>query len=436
MTYAETIDFLFTSLPMFQRIGGAAYKADLENTLRLDAHFGHPHRKFHTIHVAGTNGKGSVSHILASVLQSAGYKTGLYTSPHLLDFRERIKIDGEMIPEQEVIGFVEEHRSLIEEIQPSFFEMTVAMAFDYFARRQVDVAVIEVGMGGRLDSTNIITPLVSVITNISHDHGQFLGDTLEKIAAEKAGIIKPGVPVVIGESQPETTPVFTEAAAEKQSPILFADRVYRTESVTALQGGQNIVTKNTKNNQALNYNLDLAGRYQEKNIKTVQTVLDVLNEQRILPVGDSAAREGLRSVAEKTGLSGRWQVLGRRPLIVADTGHNEAGLREVADQLAQTPHEKLYMVFGVVSDKELAKIWHVLPREAYYLFTQAGIERALDASLLGRQAFEQGFSGEIVRDIPAAVRIARELAGEDDLIFIGGSTFTVAEALPIFIGKE
>ena len=276
MTYAETIDFLFTSLPMFQRIGGAAYKADLENTLRLDAHFGHPHRKFHTIHVAGTNGKGSVSHILASVLQSAGYKTGLYTSPHLLDFRERIKIDGEMIPEQEVIGFVEEHRSLIEEIQPSFFEMTVAMAFDYFARRQVDVAVIEVGMGGRLDSTNIITPLVSVITNISHDHGQFLGDTLEKIAAEKAGIIKPGVPVVIGESQPETTPVFTEAAAEKQSPILFADRVYRTESVTALQGGQNIVTKNTKNNQALNYNLDLAGRYQEKNIKTVQTVLDVL----------------------------------------------------------------------------------------------------------------------------------------------------------------
>ncbi|MDL2230356.1 bifunctional folylpolyglutamate synthase/dihydrofolate synthase [Alistipes sp. OttesenSCG-928-L06] len=432
MTYTEAIDFLFTSLPMFQRVGGAAYKANLDNTHRLDASFGHPHRKFHTIHVSGTNGKGSTSHMLAAILQSAGYKTGLYTSPHLLDFRERIRVNGAMIPEAEVIAFVENHQSVIQEVKPSFFEMTVAMAFDYFARQEVDVAVIEVGMGGRLDSTNIITPLVSVITNISHDHSQFLGDTLEKIAAEKGGIIKPGVPVVIGESQPETAPVFEQIARRKQAPIVFADKAFQTVCVESGLQSQSIVIKNTKTDIQTTYSLDLPGRYQEKNIKTVLQTVEVLNVQKIILLPENSVTSGLSCAAKLTGLSGRWQVLAENPLIVVDTGHNEAGIGEIVRQIECTPHRKLFMVFGVVNDKDLSKIWPLLPRKAHYIFTQSSIDRALDAEILAQKAAEQGFSGELVPHISDAVQRARDLAASDDMIFIGGSTFTVAEALPIF----
>lgn len=413
MTYREAIDFLFTSLPEFQRVGGAAYKPGLGNTRQLDDHLGFPHRRFHTLHVAGTNGKGSTSHMLAAILQTAGYRTGLYTSPHLLDFRERIRVDGAMIPESEVVDFVSRHRAVIDRIRPSFFEMTVAMAFDHFARERVDVAVVETGLGGRLDSTNIVVPLVSVITNIGYDHTRFLGDTLEKIAAEKGGIIKPGVPVVIGETQAETEPVFRRIAAGNGSPILFADR--EMAGATTAQ-----------------YPLDLPGRYQEMNLKTVLATTRVLNGQGVLRLPESAVRQGLRRAAALTGLRGRWEVLNHRPLTVADTGHNEAGLRPVMTQIAATPHRKLYLVIGVVDDKDLTRIWPLLPRTAHYLFTQAGIERALPAAELYRRATEQGFAGELIPTIPEAVRRAQELATDEDMIFIGGSTFTVAEALPLF----
>jgi dihydrofolate synthase/folylpolyglutamate synthase len=410
MNYRETVEFLFSSFAEFQRTGATAYKPGLGNMLRLDEYFSHPHRKFHTIHVAGTNGKGSTSHMLAAILQTAGYRTGLYTSPHLLDFRERIKIDGGMIPEQEVVDFVAHSACFIDNLKPSFFELTVAMAFDWFARKQVDVAVIEAGLGGRLDSTNIITPLVSMITNISHDHTQFLGDTLEKIAAEKAGIIKPGVPVVIGETQPETEPVFRKTAAENHAPIVFADPLFPHVSTAK-------------------YPLDLPGHYQEKNLKTVLAALGVLHGQGKLHIPESAVKEGLRHAARLTGLMGRWQILREKPLTVADTGHNEGGIREVVAQIARTPHDKLYVVFGVVNDKDLTKIWPLLPRDAYYLFTQARIERALPAEKLYEQATEQGFFGELLPTVPEAVERAQTLAQEGDMIFIGGSTFTVAEAL-------
>lgn len=432
MTYTEAIDFLFTSLPMFQRVGGSAYKANLDNTHKLDAYFDRPHRKFHTIHVAGTNGKGSTSHMLAAILQSAGYKTGLYTSPHLLDFRERIKVNGEMIPEQEVVDFVEKHQPVIQEIQPSFFEMTVAMAFDYFSQREVDVAVIEVGMGGRLDSTNIITPLLSIITNISHDHGQFLGGTLEEIAGEKAGIIKPGIPVVIGETQPESAPVFNRMALEKQAPIFFADQLYQTVCSFEEAGSIEFEVKDIKNKNSSTYILDLSGLYQGKNIQTVLAAVDVLNEQRELKIPLEAVRNGLRHAAHITGLFGRWQYLSEIPLIVADTGHNAAGIKEVAFQLKQHQYKRLYMVLGVVNDKDLNKIWPLLPKDAYYIFTQAKIERAMKAEALAEQAEFHGFSGVVILDIPAAIQKAQQLAGPDDMIFIGGSTFTVAEVLPLF----
>ncbi len=413
MDYQSTIDFLFSRFAEFQWVGGAAYKPGLGNALRLDEHFGRPHRKFHTIHVAGTNGKGSVSHMIAAILQSAGYKTGLYTSPHLLDFRERIRVDGEMIPEQEVIDFVRDNSDFIDDLQPSFFEITTAMAFDRFARSGVDAAVIEAGLGGRLDSTNIITPLVSVITNIGYDHTRFLGDTLEKIAVEKAGIIKPGVPVVIGETQPETDLIFREIAAENCAPIVFADQHFAHVSTA-------------------DYPLDLTGRYQEKNLKTVLAAVERLNEQEIPSLSQSAVKEGLAHAAQLTGLRGRWQILQQKPLIVADTGHNEAGLREVTTQIVETPHDKLYVVFGVVNDKDLVKIWPLMPREAYYFFTQAQIERALPAEKLYAQAMDHGFAGELVPTIPAAIERAQALADQDDMIFIGGSTFTVTEALSSF----
>lgn len=430
MTYTETLDFLYHSLPVFQHIGGSAYKPGFDNIVALEQELGEPHRRFRSVHVAGTNGKGSVSHMLAAVLQAAGYRTGLFTSPHLKDFRERIKVNGQMISEEEVVNFVEQHREAIDRIQPSFFEITTAIAFDYFAREQVDVAVIEVGMGGRLDSTNVIRPLASVITNISWDHAQFLGDTLEKIAGEKAGIIKEMTPVVIGESQIESQLTFITRAKECSAPILFADQLYRVVDRQYVGVNQQQFTIESRlDGETFALTVDLLGDYQRKNILTVLTTLDVLNGSGGLTLPREAVVEGLASAAATTGLSGRWQVVNKAPLTVCDTGHNEGGLREIVAQIARQHYRKLYMVLGFVADKDLDKVLPLLPKEAHYLFTRAGIERALDEKLLAERAAAYGLLGEMLPNVTAAVKRARELASPEDMIYIGGSTFIVAEFL-------
>lgn len=430
MTYTETLDFLYHSLPVFQHIGGSAYKPGFDNIVALEQELGEPHRRFRSVHVAGTNGKGSVSHMLAAVLQAAGYRTGLFTSPHLKDFRERIKVNGQMISEEEVVNFVEQHREAIDRIQPSFFEITTAIAFDYFAREQVDVAVIEVGMGGRLDSTNVIRPLASVITNISWDHAQFLGDTLEKIAGEKAGIIKEMTPVVIGESQIESQLTFITRAKECSAPILFADQLYRVVDRQYVGVNQQQFTIESRlDGETFALTVDLLGDYQRKNILTVLTTLDVLNGSGGLTLPREAVVEGLASAAATTGLSGRWQVVDRAPLTVCDTGHNEGGLREIVAQIARQHYRKLYMVLGFVADKDLDNVLPLLPKEAHYLFTRAGIERALDEKLLAERAAAYGLLGEMLPNVTAAVKRARELASPEDMIYIGGSTFIVAEFL-------
>lgn len=430
MTYTETLNFLYHSLPVFQHIGGSAYKPGFDNIVALEQELGEPHRRFRSVHVAGTNGKGSVSHMLAAVLQAAGYRTGLFTSPHLKDFRERIKVNGQMISEEEVVNFVEQHREAIDRIQPSFFEITTAIAFDYFAREQVDVAVIEVGMGGRLDSTNVIRPLASVITNISWDHAQFLGDTLEKIAGEKAGIIKEMTPVVIGESQIESQLTFITRAKECSAPILFADQLYRVVDRQYVGVNQQQFTIESRlDGETFALTVDLLGDYQRKNILTVLTTLDVLNGSGGLTLPREAVVEGLASAAATTGLSGRWQVVDRAPLTVCDTGHNEGGLREIVAQIARQHYRKLYMVLGFVADKDLDKVLPLLPKEAHYLFTRAGIERALDEKLLAERAAAYGLLDETLPNVTAAVKRARELASPEDMIYIGGSTFIVAEFL-------
>lgn len=430
MTYTETLDFLYHSLPVFQHIGGSAYKPGFDNIVALEQELGEPHRRFRSVHVAGTNGKGSVSHMLAAVLQAAGYRTGLFTSPHLKDFRERIKVNGQMISEEEVVNFVEQYREAIDRIQPSFFEITTAIAFDYFAREQVDVAVIEVGMGGRLDSTNVIRPLASVITNISWDHAQFLGDTLEKIAGEKAGIIKEMTPVVIGESQIESQLTFITRAKECSAPILFADQLYRVVDRQYVGVNQQQFTIESRlDGETFALTVDLLGDYQRKNILTVLTTLDVLNGSGGLTLPREAVVEGLASAAATTGLSGRWQVVNKAPLTVCDTGHNEGGLREIVAQIARQHYRKLYMVLGFVADKDLDKVLPLLPKEAHYLFTRAGIERALDEKLLAERAAAYGLLGETLANVTAAVKRARELASPEDMIYIGGSTFIVAEFL-------
>lgn len=430
MTYTETLDFLYHSLPVFQHIGGSAYKPGFDNIVALERELGEPHRRFRSVHVAGTNGKGSVSHMLAAVLQAAGYRTGLFTSPHLKDFRERIKVNGQMISEEEVVNFVEQYREAIDRIQPSFFEITTAIAFDYFAREQVDVAVIEVGMGGRLDSTNVIRPLASAITNISWDHAQFLGDTLEKIAGEKAGIIKEMTPVVIGESQIESQLTFITRAKECSAPILFADQLYRVVDRQYVGVNQQQFTIESRlDGETFALTVDLLGDYQRKNILTVLTTLDVLNGSGGLTLPREAVVEGLASAAATTGLSGRWQVVNKAPLTVCDTGHNEGGLREIVAQIARQHYRKLYMVLGFVADKDLDKVLPLLPKEAHYLFTRAGIERALDEKLLAERAAAYGLLGEMLPNVTAAVKRARELASPEDMIYIGGSTFIVAEFL-------
>jgi dihydrofolate synthase/folylpolyglutamate synthase len=429
MTYQQTLDYLFSQLPMFQRVGKAAYKANLDNTLALDEYFNHPHRKFRTIHIAGTNGKGSTSHMLASILASAGLKVGLYTSPHLRDFRERIKINGVMIPEMEVVGFVEKHRAFFDTIKPSFFEMTVALAFDYFARQQIDIAVVEVGLGGRLDSTNIITPEVSIITNIGLDHTDLLGHTLEKIAYEKAGIIKPNVPVVVSQTQAETKPVFEQKAKECNTPIVFADTRYGTTPI-GYEGYKyqilNICRYNPESIVPLK--LDLLGSYQQYNICGVLTAIDLLREKGYC-ISDAHVKDGLVTVKSATGLLGRWQVLHQNPLIICDTGHNVDGLTQVVEQIRRVQYKKLHMVVGMVGDKNIDGMLALLPREATYYFTRASIPRALNENELAARATPFGLSGETYPTVFTALNAAKANAHPNDLVFIGGSTFVVAEVV-------
>jgi len=427
MTYDETVEYLYSLLPVWHRTGKAAYKGNLDNTLALDAYFGHPHLKFRSVHVAGTNGKGSVSHMLASVLQEAGYKTGLYTSPHLRDFRERIRVNGMMIEKDEVINFVEKHRPLIESTVPSFFELTVAMAFDYFARTEVDVAVIEVGMGGRLDSTNIITPVLSVITNIGHDHMEFLGDTLAAVAGEKAGIIKEGVPVVVGETHPETVDVFTAVAEARNADITFADRVFRCnlgdpDKTTAVRPYMlyDLCSRTRRGGTT-----PLGGLAQQKNIQTVAAAFGSIAAGFSL-TNDNFVK-GVANVVLNTGLMGRWQVLAQSPLTVCDTGHNREGLEYVVNQLKATPKKALHMVIGFVNDKDLSQVLPLFPHDAVYYFTRAAIPRALDENVLKAEALKYGLEGIAYPSVALALEAARSAAAEDDMIFIGGSTYVVAE---------
>ncbi|WP_340114945.1 bifunctional folylpolyglutamate synthase/dihydrofolate synthase [Maribellus mangrovi] len=431
MNYSDTLKYLFTRLPMFQRSGPAAYKNNLDNTLKLGELYGHPHKKYRTIHVAGTNGKGSVSHMLAAILQSAGYKVGLYTSPHLKDFRERIKINGEMIAEHDVVEWIEQYRINNElwKIEPSFFELTVALAFDYFARQEVDVAIMEVGLGGRLDSTNIVTPEVSIITNIGLDHTNLLGNTLEIIAGEKAGIIKPNVPAVIGTSQKETTPVFMHKAREENAPIHFADHEYKvTYATKGLDGKQILHVQQNEKAVLPGLKLDLLGVYQHANIPAVLKSADVLREIGF-DISEQAIRIGLKEVVGLTGLLGRWQVIGNNPLVVCDTGHNEDGMRSIVGQIRTTAHKKLHIVFGTVSDKNADKLLALLPREAEYYFVRADIERGMDENELQHQANLHGLKGECYNSVNEGLKKAKENAGFHDLIFVGGSTFVVAEIL-------
>lgn len=429
MTYGETLDYLFNALPMFQRVGASAYKADLTNTISLCAHLGNPQDTFKTIHVAGTNGKGSTSHALASVLQAAGYKTGLYTSPHLKSFTERIRIDGEEITEEGVVEFVAKNKAYLDELQPSFFEMTVGMAFWYFAKEAVDIAVIEVGMGGRLDSTNVIQPELCVITNIGYDHTQFLGNTLPLIAGEKAGIIKAGVPVVISQSQKETRAVFVQQAAAMQSTIVFADQKWE---VTKIQESEDPSPEQLANFKVrssdgeFKVKFGLNGDYQRFNLPGILEAVKQLQDQG-WNLSDQALQVGLESVTERTGLRGRWQQLQLKPLIIADTGHNEAGIVEVVSQLKKYTYAKLWMVIGMVNDKDVSKVLDLLPKEATYIFCQANIPRAMDADELERKGNEKGLKGQVISKVMDALEFARKNALPDDLIFIGGSTFVVAE---------
>ncbi len=431
MTYSEVLDFLYSQLPMFQRTGPAAYKDNLDNTIRLDVMFSHPHLSFKTIHVAGTNGKGSVSHMLASVLQEAGYKTGLYTSPHLKDFRERIRVDGEMITEEAVVQFTERYliENEMEKLEPSFFELTVSMAFDYFRSQQVDLAVIEVGLGGRLDSTNIITPEVSVITNISFDHMALLGNTLPKIAAEKAGIIKKNVPVVIGESTPETDSVFIQFAEKEKAPLFFADQEYAADySMLTINGKQSL---NIRKNDEIIYRdlqLDLLGIYQRYNVPTVLKAIDILNEKG-WNLGKESIRRGLINTIKNTGLMGRWQILGHNPLVVCDTGHNPAGIRLVVEQINQTAWKELHLVIGMVNVKDQDEVLALLPANAMYYFTKAAIPRAAQPEELAAKAEKFGLKGKCYYTVRQALSAAMKNAGQNDLVFVGGSTFVVAEVL-------
>ncbi len=424
MNYQETLDYLFNSLPNFQRVGAPAYKNDLNNTLALCAHLGNPERQFKSVHVAGTNGKGSSSHSIAAILHQAGYKTGLYTSPHLKSFTERIRVDGIEIPEDDVVQFVIENKSFLEELKPSFFEMTVAMSFWYFAKVNVDIAVVEVGMGGRLDSTNVILPELSLITNISFDHMQYLGDTLPLIAGEKAGIMKPRVPVVISETHPETRTVFLEKAKTGESPITFADQVWSISDSKLVDGKANFLA--SKSSKDLKIQLDLMGNYQRYNLPGILESIDVLKNLG-WAIPEQAILAGLANVSGLTQLKGRWQTLTLNPTMIADTGHNESGIKQILKQLQTYSFNQLWIIIGMVNDKDFHQIMELLPKSANYIFVQAQIPRAMPAEELAKIATEFNIKSEIIPNVNEAIQFARKKANSDDLIFIGGSTFVVAE---------
>ena len=423
MTYKETINYLFTSAPLFQNIGSGAYKEGLYNTLQLDKHFGHPHQQYKTIHVAGTNGKGSCSHTLAAILQASGLKVGLFTSPHLVDFRERIRVDGEMISEQYVIDFVAEHRDFFEPLHPSFFELTTAMAFKYFAEQHVDIAVIEVGLGGRLDCTNIIMPEVCVITNISFDHVMFLGDTLAKIAGEKAGIIKPGVPVIIGETVQETKPVFKQKAQEMNAPIFFAEEEKEVIKHRFRKNG-GIYYQTIKYGNLIG---ELGGYCQQKNANTILCAVSQLKEQGFL-ISENDVHTGFAHVCEMTGLMGRWQTLRKEPKVVCDTGHNVGGFRWITRQLNKV-HAPMRIVFGMVNDKDISGVLSMMPKHATYYFCQASVKRALPHEEIKEKAAAYGLQGESYPTVMQAYKAALADAQKEDFIYVGGSSFVVADLL-------
>lgn len=425
MTYQEAVRYLYESAPLFQNVGQAAYKEGLENTYLLDAHFGHPHRKYKTIHVAGTNGKGSCSHTIAAVLQAAGYSVGLYTSPHLLDFRERIRVNGRKIPEARVVEFVERERAFFEPLHPSFFELTTALAFTYFAEAGVDVAVVEVGLGGRLDCTNIITPVLSVITNISLDHTQFLGSTLAQIAAEKAGIIKPGVPVVIGEEQSETMPVFRTVASRQQAPLFSAEEEARAASFEAEPTDDGRMAYRTA--QYGTFYGELAGTYQVCNAKTILSA--IAHVQQHFYVNRYHVAKGFAGVCELTGLMGRWQIVERQPLVVCDTGHNAGGWTYLARQLSDVPCRTRHIVFGMCEDKDVDAVLSLLPADAVYYFAPSSVRRAMPAEHLAELAIRRGLIGIPFPNVASAFEAARAVAAPDDLIYVGGSSFVVADFL-------
>lgn len=424
MNYEETIQYLYNSVPMFQKVGASAYKEGLYNTHELDKHFGHPHRRFKTIHIAGTNGKGSCSHTLAAILQAEGYKVGLYTSPHLVDFRERIRVDGECVAKEYVVDFVEKEKDFFEPLHPSFFELTTAMAFKYFAEQQVDYAIIEVGLGGRLDCTNIISPILSVITNISLDHTQFLGDTLAKIAAEKAGIIKSGTPVVIGEYNSETRPVFEMKAKEENAPIHFAQD--NPEILSAAPSSRGGMTYDTKSLGEIHG--ELGGEYQAKNANTILAACRILGGMGIIRHEESI-RKGFADVVEATGLRGRWERLQTQPTVVCDTGHNTGGWQYLSHQIKAQRCNRLRIVFGMVDDKDIDTVCQMLPQNATYYFTQASTHRAIPADKVEKEGEKHGLKGTAYPNVIAAYRQALEDAAEDDFIFVGGSSYVVADLL-------
>lgn len=424
MDYQQTVEYLYNSTPVFEHVGASAYKEGLSNTIALDDHFGHPHRQYMTIHIAGTNGKGSCSHTLASILQHAGYKVGLYTSPHIVDFRERIRVNGQCINRQRIVDFVERERNFFEPLHPSFFELTTALAFLYFAEQKVDVAIIEVGLGGRLDCTNIITPILSVITNISFDHTQFLGNTLAKIAGEKAGIIKPAIPVVIGEDTPETRPVFEAKAKETASPIIFAQDEPIVLSSEALDTGGRVY-----HTAGGDFRGELSGDYQELNMNTILTALKVLSRSGKLDFKREDILAGISNVCESTGLTGRWQTVHHSPTAVCDTGHNVGGWKYLAPQIKSQKCRQLRIVFGMVDDKDISTVMDMLPANAIYYWTQPSSKRAFPVERVAEEGLRHGLKGRQFPSVKEAYHKALEESAPDDFIFIGGSSYVVADLL-------
>lgn len=424
MNYQETLNYLYNSTPVFEHVGAVAYKEGLQNTLALDEHFGHPHTKYKTIHIAGTNGKGSCSHSLASILQEAGYKVGLYTSPHLVDFRERIRVNGKCINKERVIKFVAEEKDFFEPLHPSFFELTTALAFKYFEEQKVDIAIIEVGLGGRLDCTNIISPILSIITNISFDHTQFLGNTLAKIAAEKAGIIKKGVPVIIGEANEETRPVFNTKAKELDTKISFAeDDAIVVSSTTIAKGGRNYILRNGSHLIG-----ELSGDYQEHNMNTILCACNILKQINIIK-DDHFIIKGLANICKNTGLMGRWQTIQTKPKVVCDTGHNVAGWNYLAPQIKRQKCNQLRIVFGMVDDKDIDSVMELLPKNATYYWTQAETKRAIKVERVAELALQHELNGKIFNNVKDAYTKALNDSAADDFVFVGGSSYIVADLL-------